>query len=201
MRNILCILLSLTLACCGQPQSEKNITNIPNKDTHLHQQTITTESPHRHDNRPEKFKLIEENYSRISSIQNWAETDTIFIEEESVEGGEAIFFFKEKKLLKIHKLNFGEMSRWLKEYYFQDGNLSFVVERQYQYNRHFLDPEFDFDKSEIIEDKSYFDDGVLSHQANNQDCGSPFSKEYLLTEQKRITADLKRLMDKRENSR
>lgn len=198
MRNVLSIFLSLTLVCCGQPQSDQIVTTISNED-HINQELTTKESPKRHINRPEQIKPIEENYFRISSILNWTKIDTLAIEDESAEGGEAIFFFKENKLLKIHKLNFGEMSRWLNEYYFQDGNLSFVIERQYQYNRYFLDPEFDFDKSEIIEDKSYFDDGVLLHQVNNQDCGSPFSKEYLLQEQKRIASDLERLMDKRGN--
>ncbi|TDS50823.1 hypothetical protein C8P70_1496 [Myroides indicus] len=44
---------------------------------------------------------------------------------------------------------------------------------------------FDFDKSKIMEDRSYFDNRKLIHQINNQDCGSSFSEDYLLNEQKK----------------
>lgn len=48
------------------------------------------------------------------------------------------------------------------------------------------DQVFDFDKSEIVEERSYFEKGELIHQLNNQDCGSPFSEDYLHEEQLRI---------------
>ena len=48
---------------------------------------------------------------------------------------------------------------------------------------------FDMNKSEIVEIRSYFLNGKLIHQINNQDCGSPFYDEYLLGEQKRITSE------------
>ena len=49
-------------------------------------------------------------------------------------------------------------------------------------------------KSEIIEDRSYFENGKLLHQLNNQDCGSPFKNDYLLEEQKRIKTDYEKLL-------
>lgn len=55
--------------------------------------------------------------------------------------------------------------------------------------------EFDLEKSEIVEDRSYFEEGKLIHQLNNQDCGSPYSKDYLLQEQKRILSDFGKLMN------
>ena len=52
---------------------------------------------------------------------------------------------------------------------------------------------YDFKKSEIAENRSYFVNGKLIHQVNNQDCGSPFANDYLLKEQKRITIDFDNL--------
>lgn len=54
---------------------------------------------------------------------------------------------------------------------------------------------FDFDKSEIIEDRSYFETGKLLHQINNQDCGSPFADDYLLEEHKRIKTCFEKLIE------
>ena len=53
---------------------------------------------------------------------------------------------------------------------------------------------WDFDKSEIIEDRSYFSNGRLIHQISNQDCGSPFTEDYLAEEQKRIKDSFDKLM-------
>jgi hypothetical protein len=53
---------------------------------------------------------------------------------------------------------------------------------------------FNFERSEITEDRSYFESGKLIHQANNQDCGSPFTDDYLMDEQKRIVASFKELV-------
>ena len=53
---------------------------------------------------------------------------------------------------------------------------------------------FNFEKSTIIEDRSYFDNGILLHQLNNKDFGSPFADDYLLKEQKRIKEDFEKLI-------
>jgi hypothetical protein len=52
----------------------------------------------------------------------------------------------------------------------------------------------DFEVLEIIEDRNYFENGKLLHQASNQDCGSPFEDDYLLEEQKRIKTDFEKLI-------
>ena len=52
---------------------------------------------------------------------------------------------------------------------------------------------FDINKSEIEETRSYFDHQKLIHQVNNQDCGTPYSSEYLIGEQKRLMADFNKL--------
>ena len=45
---------------------------------------------------------------------------------------------------------------------------------------------FDFDKSEITENRSYFVNGKLIHILNSEDCGAPFSSDYIAEEQKSI---------------
>ena len=48
------------------------------------------------------------------------------------------------------------------------------------------DQVFDLAKSVLWDVRSYFKDGKLIHQINKEDCGSPFTKPYLLQEQKRL---------------
>lgn len=115
------------------------------------------------------------------------------------------FYFQENKLEKIITRHFGETAQKLTEYYLLNGELSFVFEKLYKYNRSIYwdlkakeennDTEvFNFEKSEIMEDRSYFTDGKLLHQINNQDCGSPFASNYLLEEQERLLTEFRNLI-------
>jgi hypothetical protein len=152
-----------------------------------------------------ELKPIRENFKRLNSIENWTEIKVVGLLE-STEGGGAIYYSPSKKLEKIITRHFGETFQKLAEYYLKDGKLSFVFEKLYKYNRPFYydssakeenndTEEFDFDKSEIIEDRSYFSNGKLLHQLNNQDCGSPFASDYLLEEQKRLLTEFKKLIE------
>lgn len=153
------------------------------------------------------LKPIRANFKRINSITTWTSVDT---EElwETTEGGEATYYYQNEQLEKIITRHYSETGQLLTEYYLQNEELSFVFEKQLTYNRPFYydtiamkennDTEvFDFDKSEIIEDRSYFENGKLVHQINSQDCGAPFANDYLLEEQKRIRADFDKLIDLR----
>jgi hypothetical protein len=53
---------------------------------------------------------------------------------------------------------------------------------------------FDIDKSEIQEDRSYFENGILLHKIESGDCGAPFATEYLLAEQKRLLSQFNELI-------
>jgi hypothetical protein len=55
------------------------------------------------------------------------------------------------------------------------------------------DEVFDIKKAQIEETRSYFNQGQLLHQVNNEDCGSPFSAAYLAGEQKGIIAAFEQL--------
>lgn len=152
----------------------------------------------------EQLKPIRANFKRINTIANWT---TIKSKEfwETTEGGEAKFYYLNGQLEKIITRQFGETFQLLTEYYLRNGKLSFVFAKSYKYNRPMYydstsmkennDTEaFDFKKSEIIEDRFYFENGKLLHQINSQDCGSPFADEYLREEQKRIKADFEKLL-------
>lgn len=152
----------------------------------------------------ERLKPIRANFKRINSIANWTTIKTKDIWE-TTEGGEAKFYYLKGQLEKITTRHFGETFQILTEYYLLKGQLSFVFTKYYKYNRPMYydstsmkennDTEaFDFEKSEIIEDRSYFDNRKLLHQINSQDCGSPFADDYLLEEQKRIKADFEKLI-------
>jgi hypothetical protein len=157
-----------------------------------------------------RLKPIRENFKRINSISKWTSVDKKELDE-STEGGEATFYYSNNVLEKIVTRHFGETFQQLTEYYLLNEQLSFVFEKSYKYNRPIYydstsmkenndNQAFDFEKSEITEDRSYFDKGKLIHQVNNQDCGSPFANDYLLSEQKRITADIDKLNPLKKSS-
>jgi hypothetical protein len=151
-----------------------------------------------------ELKPIRANFKRINSIRNWTKRDTAELWE-SLEGGEAAFCYSDNGLEKIVTRLFGENYQSLTEYYLLNGQLSFVFEKTYHYNRPFYydstmmkenhdNQIFDFGKSEIEETRSYFRNGKLLHLINSQDCGAPFADDYLLEEQKVILKEFEKLV-------
>ena len=152
----------------------------------------------------EELKPIRENFKRINRISEWTSMDEKELLE-TAEGGEARFYYTSDTLEKIITRQFGEMSQKVTEYYLLDQELSFVFEKSFQYNRPMYydstmmkennDTEvLDIDKSEIVEERSYFVNGKLVHQVNNQDVGAPMADDYLAEEQIRIIDQYKRLI-------
>ncbi|MGE8552809.1 MAG: hypothetical protein ACN6OB_02590 [Chryseobacterium jejuense] len=153
----------------------------------------------------DRLKPIQTNFKRINSIKKWTSIQKKNIEGESAEGGEATYYYKNKRLEKVMARHYGEMGQVLIEYYLLNGKLSFVFEKDYEYNRPlFYDAKamkenndteaFDFEKSEITETRNYFESGSLLHIVNSQDCGAPFSGDYMREEDKRMKDDFKRLL-------
>jgi hypothetical protein len=218
MKETIYILTFLLLTSCGQSSFEKSSTSISNtpitnkeavRSDRMQLDTVLLKETFNHEDLPvieyltERLKPIRTNFKRINSIKNWSNIDTeeLF---ESIEGGEANYYYQSGQLEKIVARHYGESFQLLIEYYLLNGQLSFVLEKRQKYNRPLYydstgmkeinDKEaFDIDKSEIIEDRSYFDNGKLIHQINNLDCGSPFADEYLLEEQSRLRADFDNL--------
>ena len=144
----------------------------------------------------EDLKPIRKNFKRINSIEKWSSTKTIDIWE-TTEGGQATYYYSDNGLEKIIVRHFGETFQRIEEYYLLDRKLSFVFEKSFNYNRPILydsiamkenndNQVWDFDTSEIIEERSYFKNRKLLHQLINLDCGSPFAEDYLKEEGNRV---------------
>jgi len=172
-------------------------------DTVVLKETFQQEDTAYNEYLTDRLKPIRDNFKRINSISGWASTYKKELDE-STEGGEATYYFSNGVLEKIVTRHFGETSQQLTEYYLLNGQLSFAFEKSYKYNRPMYydsssmkenkdDETFNFEKSEILEERSYFEKGKLIHQVNNQDCGSPFADDYLLEEQKRLTTNFDKL--------
>jgi hypothetical protein len=151
----------------------------------------------------EDLEPIRKNFKRINSIQKWTSNEKFDLWE-STEGGQAVFYYAEN-LEKVIVRYFGETGQRLIEYYLMEGKLSFVFDKSFNYNRPIYwdstamkenhdNQVFDFEQSEIIEERSYFLNDKLVHQLNNQDCGSPFADDYLFEEQARIQTEFKKIM-------
>lgn len=125
----------------------------------------------------DKLKPIRENFNRINSISNWTYIDTHKLRK-TTGTGEAKFYYQNGQLEKIITRHFGDRSQHLTEYYLLNKHLSFV-----------------FEKSEILEERSYFENGYLIHKIESDDCGASFSNEFLLQEQQRIKSDYTKLID------
>lgn len=201
----LTFLISLMIGCGTSNAQTNSVAAVSPKDTIQIQETFNKEDLPVNEYLTERMKPIRDNFKRINSIANWTSITTEDIWE-STEGGVAKYYYLNGTLEKILTRHFGETGQLLTEYYLQDGKLSFVFEKSYQYNRLIYhdatlmkelgDTEiFDMAKSQITEDRNYIENGELIHQLSNLDCGAPFASDYLLQEQKRINVDFNRLME------
>jgi hypothetical protein len=200
------------IGCTSANKKNNTITNIdPVKhsvdslysDTTILVATLNKEDTAVNEYLTDILKPIRANFKRINSITRWDSTNKKELWE-SLEGGEATYFYAKGILEKIITRNFGETYQQLTEYYLLNNQLSFVFARMYKYNRPLFydsaamkesndDQVFDLAKSVLDETRSYFKNGKLIHQINNEDCGSPFTKAYLLGEQKRLQTNFEKL--------
>ncbi|WP_407478519.1 hypothetical protein [Elizabethkingia meningoseptica] len=181
----------------------KNTACIQN-DTLKIKESFNTEDLPVNEYLTERLKPVRANFKRINSINKWSAIKSYDLFD-STEGGEAKFYYQKGKLEKIITRNYGESGQLLTEYYLLNGKLSFVFEKDYKYNRPlFYDTKamkenndteaFDFSKSEITENRSYFEKGHLVHIVNSQDCGAPFSGDYMAEEEKSILENFSNLL-------
>ena len=200
---IVMMLFLSTILCSCNEHSQKNREEIVKADTvikHKIKEDNTDYTPTidfaNEKFSKEKLKPIVEIFSTINATKNWTAVKEADLNV-STEGGTATYYFKDSALKKVAVKIYGEMGKLIKEYYLDKNKLVFVYEKEYKYNRPmYYDSAkmkklndtavFDMNKSDITEDRSYFENGILIHQSNNQDCGSPFNESYLKEEQKRI---------------
>lgn len=152
-----------------------------------------------------RLKPIQTNFKRINSMTKWTSVQKKNIEGESAEGGEAAFYYTDKGLEKVIARYYGEMGQELIEYYLLNGQLSFVFEKEYRYNRPlFYDAKamkenndteaFDLRKSKITMTRNYFENGNIILISNNAGHGSGISMDYPDEQEKKIKEDFKRLL-------
>lgn len=152
-----------------------------------------------------QLKPIQTNFKRINSMTKWTSFKKKDIEGESAEGGEATFYYTDKGLEKVIARYYGEMWQKLIEYYLLNGQLSFVFEKEYRYNRPlFYDAKamkenndteaFDLKKSEIIMTRNYFENGNIILINATAGRGYNISADYPAEQEKEIKEDFKRLL-------
>ena len=194
------------MGCAGKNTSNKETGMASdNKQYSIKlEETFNKDDLQVNENHRVKLNPIRINFKRINSIVKWTDIKTIDIWETN-EGGEAKFYYLNGQLEKITTKHFGETFQLLTEYYLLKNKLSFVFEKSYKYNRPIYydttsakanndKDSFEFKKTEILEERSYFDNGKLVHQLNNQDCGSSSSHSYLVKEENRIKTEFEKLL-------
>ncbi len=179
-------------------------TSPQSRDTILLKESRSQEDLPVNEYLEQQLQPIRTNFKKINSTTSWTQVKEKILTETG-EGGYALFYYQGKQLQKIVARQYGETFQQLDEYDLRNGQLSFVLERSYRYNRPIFydsaamkaneDSEaFDFGSSRIEENRCYFLQGRLAHLLNNQDCGAPFASDFLQEEEKRIKAAYKQLI-------
>ncbi|OCA77895.1 hypothetical protein BBH99_10670 [Chryseobacterium contaminans] len=205
LQSLFILLMAFQFGYAGNLRYKCSKISVIRQDTIRIKESLHEEDIEPNEYLKDRLKPIQANFKRINSITKWSSIKKKNIEGESAEGGEATYYYHNKRLEKIMARHYGEMGQVLIEYYLLNGKLSFVFEKDYQYNRPlFYDKKamkenndteaFDFEKSEITETRNYFEGGSLLHIVNSQDCGAPFSGDYMSAEDKRMKDDFKRLL-------
>lgn len=205
LQSLFILLITFHLGYAGNCLPKMAAFSVIQQDTTRIKESCNEEDIQANEYLKDRLKPIQANFKRINSITQWTAIKKKIIEGESAEGGEAAYYYKGNRLEKIMARHYGEMGQLLIEYYLMNGKLSFVFEKDYKYNRPLFydvkamkennDTEaFDFEKSEIIETRNYFEKGNLIHIVNSQDCGAPFSGDYMREEDKSIKEAFIRLL-------
>jgi len=144
----------------------------------------------------ETLKPIRKNYEKIKSITKWTKIDKRKLKE-TTEGGSATYYFNKGNLKKIEVIYYGETGKKVSQYYTMKKELSFVIEKTFNYEKPIMTDTINaVEIAEIVKEESFFKNGELIRQINNQDCGSPFAKDYLLEEQSRIINNYNKLKNR-----
>lgn len=142
-----------------------------------------------------ELNSIREQVKQINSIP-WTNVTKIDLSE-TTEGGEITLYEYNGNINKITIQEFGKMAQSTDEFYLIDSIMIYAFEQLIEYNvpmyydstraaKDEVTEWFNLEKSKFTEERSYFLNGKLIRQVNNQDCGSPFSEDYLMNEQIRI---------------
>ena len=144
-------------------------------------------------NQTSDIKLIQANFKRINTIGKWSKI-TQYETDDSADGGYINYYYNNDKLEKVVVRKFGESGQYLAEYYLLKAKLSFVFEKDLKYNVPYYLKEFNYDDSEIIEDRFYYLNNKLITYKSNQDDGAPFSDSFIKNEEKRVLKEFNQLL-------
>ncbi|MEM9024957.1 MAG: hypothetical protein AAGB22_14525, partial [Bacteroidota bacterium] len=125
----------------------------------------------------------------IDRIARYDRIDTLEIAE-TTELGEAHYFFLTRELKKITVWRFGETRKDITTFYLDDEALVFARTEEHTYNRPTTwdstaaaangdDQVFDPKQSEVVITETYFRNNAAFHHTASDDCGAPWSEEYL----------------------
>ena len=155
-----------------------------------------------------EYQIIRENFKRINSITEWVQTDKRELNIAS-DGGEIRYYYSNKGLEKIVTRHFGETYQVLIEYYLLDGELFYVYEKLFGYNRPYywdetqlaetIDKRIIDEYTEMQLDRSYFADRQILHKFETGDCGAPFARDYMEEEQLRLMTNFEYLLKLKDN--
>ena len=149
------------------------------------------------------FITIRENFKRVNSITDWINKEKRELNIAS-DGGEVIYYYSDRGFEKILTRHFGETYQVLIEYYLLDGELFYVFEKLFGFNRPYywdetqlaetIDKRIIDEYTEIQLDRSYFADRQILHKSETGDCGAPFARDYMEEEQLRLLTNFDYLM-------
>ncbi|WP_375580440.1 hypothetical protein ABWH96_05225 [Marivirga tractuosa] len=189
-------ILSIPLLFVGSQNvataQKKPTASTPKIDTHLLQESDTVYDEYL----GAKLAPIRQNYNQIDTITAWSATVTKAIKQ-STEGGTATYYYLNGKLLKIVATHYGELGKVIQEFYTLEGKISFVLEKRHEYNRPIGGDDSskpESKDSELIKDRSFFENGILIRQISDLDCGAPFAQYYLDEEGKRLKSSFMYLL-------
>ncbi|MDI9341461.1 MAG: hypothetical protein QM534_12900 [Sediminibacterium sp.] len=206
--------ISVRLTDSGISRSKTTLkvqhTYTPRADTGFLNCSVNTEDVIVNEYMTKDLKPIRLNFKKLNSVKKWSNVKRSRHWKTLEEGYTDYFYIKNnsnpKQLPnKIISRKFGETFQKLNEYYLLNGRISFVLEKLIKYNLPIYfdstymksnnsNEAFDLKKSIITETRSYFNNGILIHQINNEDCGSPMDLNYLKSEQERLLTDINTLL-------
>lgn len=181
MKKILLMAFSLILLSgCSAPPIEAPPTPTVTDDIEETQPDETPEEITEAPSTPDIIAEIRENFTKINNAEDNYRTIEKEILGKSAEGGNAVYYIDDEGygLAKIVATYFGETGKSIVEYYYHEGELFFVFNQKYKYNRPIIydeemaaefgdDEVFDISKSTITEDRYYFDKDELIRWLDN----------------------------------
>lgn len=188
--------------------TEQNTAAEPGQEDDANNEALQNEPTSTNASVEDRLKPIRTNFQAINESKNLKVSNKEL--GGSAAGGELQIFKQDGKLVKLVASYLGETGKKIREFYLKDGQLSFVFDQNYEYNRPIYYDEammkengdnemFDIKKSQIIEDRFYFEGGkMFYHIHRDKQKKGDITSEGLPEDEQQILADFD-LMKKKAN--